>query len=147
MECQYNVLENQKTDSDLILGYEVRNFMSEHQFTPIQLNNFYASVRKYFTTVCDYVIKTFPLSDELLQHASVANPRNRSHQFNFMEDKLNEIENKFAHYQIDEQVHSLVETGLETKRADEMWVQITCKRQGNRSTSLSISAQTNAIDT
>ena len=74
-------------------------------------------------------------SQELPRENSVANLRTRLdasfssvsyfvQRFNFMEDKLNEIENEFAHYQIDEQVDSLVETGLETKRADEMWVQI-----------------------
>ena len=76
-ECSYKDQNNQRTDADLILGDEIRTFMTDHNFTPEQLNSFYTSVRKYFVTVCDYVIASFPLSDELLKHASVANIRKR----------------------------------------------------------------------
>ena len=129
-ECQYKDPNNQRPDADLILGQEIRDFISSHQFTSSQLEEFYMSVRKYFTAVCDYVISTFPLSDELLEHARVANVNKRLEvsfssisyfvkRFHFMEDQLDQLEMEFANYQVDDELDSLLE-----KRADESWFDI-----------------------
>ena len=90
------------------------------------------SVRSYFTTACDYVIKTFPLNDELLKHAGVANIKNRLetsfssisyfvHRFHYLEDKLDQLELEFVEYQVStvDDLDSLAE-----KRADESWYEI-----------------------
>ena len=38
---------------------------------------FYSWVRKYFVTSCNYIVTKFPLQDDVLKHARVANPANR----------------------------------------------------------------------
>ncbi|XP_038058954.1 uncharacterized protein LOC119730226 [Patiria miniata] len=129
-ECQYKDPTNQRPDADLMLGQEVRDFISSPKFSSSQLEEFYMSVRKYFTAVCDYVISTFPLSDELLEHAGVANVNKRLEEsfssvsyfvkrFHFMEDKLDQLEVEFANYQVDDELDSLLE-----KRADDTWFDI-----------------------
>ena len=128
--CSYKDQNNQRTDADLILGDEIRAFMTDHNFTPEQLNSFFTSVRKYFVTVCDYVIASFPLSDELVKHASVANIRKQDEvsfssvayfvkRFHFMEDMLDTLEVEFAEYQLADIVDSVI-----AMRADQAWLEI-----------------------
>ena len=71
--CQYKDRKKQRSDVDLMIGQEVRDFISSQKLALSQLEEFYISLRKYFSAVCDYVVSTFPLSDELLEHESVAN--------------------------------------------------------------------------
>ena len=42
-KCNYKDTNNQRADGDLIVGQEVRDFMSSHEFTSTQLDNFYLS--------------------------------------------------------------------------------------------------------
>ena len=57
-----------------------------------------------------------PLTDELLRNAMVANPRKHldvafssvlyfARRFHLMEDRLDDLESEFAHYQIDTQLN------------------------------------------
>ena len=126
-QCSYKEPSNQKTDEDLI---EIRTFMNDHNFTHEQLNTFYTSVRKYFVTVCDYIIATFPLSDKLLKHAGVANIRKREEvsfasvayfvkRFHFMEDMLDTLEIESADYQLTDILDSVI-----AMRADQAWLEI-----------------------
>lgn len=40
---------------------------------------FFAAVRQYFETACNYIVKKFPLKNEMLLHAKVANLREIEH--------------------------------------------------------------------
>ncbi|KAJ8049931.1 hypothetical protein HOLleu_02900 [Holothuria leucospilota] len=79
------------------------SFKSKQNFP----EEFFKSVVKYSITICDYIVRKFPVRDELLNHAKVANPSKRLEmgfasasyfvkRFHIMKDKLDEIE--FAHY-------------------------------------------------
>ena len=76
-ECNYKDKANQRSDEDLILGREVVDFIKCHMFSASQLEEFYSSVRSYFVSVCDYVLNTFPMDDDCLKHAMVADKAKR----------------------------------------------------------------------
>ena len=128
-KCQYKDKSNQRSNEDLMLGHEVREFIDSHTLSSNQLDEFFTSVRTYFTTVCDYIISTIPLSDDFLRHATVANMKKRldvsssisffAKRFHLLEEKLDQPEEEFANYQIEEL------EGIDmNKRADEVWVDI-----------------------
>ena len=103
------------SNDELIIGQEVRDFIKVREFSTNQLSEFYSHVRKYNIAVCDYVITKLPLTDELLRNAMVANPRKRldvafsvlyfARRFHLMEDRLDDLESEFAHYQVDTQLN------------------------------------------
>ena len=64
---------NQKLNKDFILEKEVRDFIYANKFSELQLVN---SLHSSENTTLQSVIycKKFPLSDELLQKATVADP-------------------------------------------------------------------------
>ena len=89
-------------------------------------------MRKFFTAVCDYILKKFPINNEVIRHASVADPRKRLEskfesvsffmdRFPLLEDKRDSIQHEFVHYQLDDL--SGVSISPE-RRADDMWVEI-----------------------
>ena len=113
-----------------ILGQAVKVVLSSEQLSSSEKEDFYKAVRKYYIAVCNYVIDTFALNDELLLHARIANPGRRLDtkfapveyfvkRFNYMEDKLDELEVEFGHFQVD----PLDSISLE-KRVDAVWVDI-----------------------
>ena len=128
--CDYKERCNQKADEDIIVGKNVRDFLAAAQFSSKERDEFHTSVREYYVAVCNYVISKFPLDDEVLLHARVANPNNRMEvtysslsffvkRFKFMEEALDELEVEFAQFQIDK----LENVSLD-KRSDEAWVDI-----------------------
>ncbi|KFM77998.1 hypothetical protein X975_25813, partial [Stegodyphus mimosarum] len=64
-------LANQKDDNDLIIGNQTRelvNSLKDHE-----KKEFFQCVRKYFSSACDYIVRKFPLQNEVLLNAEVAN--------------------------------------------------------------------------
>ena len=131
-KCDYKQPCNQKTNEDLILGQAVKDILSSEQLSSTEKEDFYNAVRKYYTAVCNYVIDTFPLNDELLLHARVASPSRRLEtkfasveyfakrfHYRYMEHKLDELEVEFGHFQTD----PLESISLE-KRVDAVWMDI-----------------------
>ena len=127
-EVDYKSEQNQKADKDLIVGSAARKCLEK--LTQEEQSQFYSSVRKYFLTVCTYVFDTFPLQYEPLMHSRVANPKLRMEmsfsdvpyfveRFHFLQDKMDELELEFAHFQMD----PLLSIDLDD-RADNVWVQI-----------------------
>ena len=73
---------------------------------------FYSSVKKSFVTSCNYIVTKFPLQDDVLKHARVANPANQVHMTyssvdyfvnRFQLDGIDKdaLELEFASYQVD----------------------------------------------
>ena len=130
--CNYKDDSNQKEDKELIVGQDVTAFLASHKFSSTQTAEFFSSVRKYFTAVCDYILKKFPINKEVLRHASVADPRKRLEskfesvsffidRFHLLEDKRDSIQHEFAHYQLDDLSGVSISPD---HRADDMWVEI-----------------------
>ncbi|XP_072173986.1 LOW QUALITY PROTEIN: uncharacterized protein [Diadema setosum] len=130
--CNYKDVSNQREDKELIVGHDVTSFLASHKFSSSQTTEFFSSVRKFFTAVCDYILKKFPINNEVLKHASVADPRKRLvskfesvsffiDQFHMLEDKRDTIQLEFARYQVDD----LSDVNISPlHRADDMWVEI-----------------------
>ena len=130
--CNYKDDSNQKEDKELIVGHNVTALLASHKFSSSQTTEFFSSVRKFFTAVCDYILKKFPINNEVIKHASVADPRKRLEskfesvsffmdRFHLLEDKRDSIQHEFVHYQLDDL--SGVSISPE-RRADDMWVEI-----------------------
>lgn len=70
LTVEYHKNVNQKSDSDISIGsaaYEVVQSLKDDE-----KSEFFISVRKYFLTICDYIIKKFPLDSDILKCAEVA---------------------------------------------------------------------------
>ena len=71
----FRSIENQKSDDELSIGAETRDFLSQSMSEHKQ--EFFVSIRAYFVEACDY-IKKFPLQTEFLTHAEVRDIMNRT---------------------------------------------------------------------
>ena len=129
-QCEYKVVDNQKLDDELILGQSVREFLASGQLSSIEVAEFFTSVRNYYVTVCNYVIQTFPLKDEVLLNACVADPSRRLStkfssvayfvkRFHYMEDKMDALEEEFGQFQVDP-----LESLVLDQRVDTVWMEI-----------------------
>ena len=77
-EVQYKVGYHAKANSDLIIGEESRAFIADKDQNALRdsrVEEFFDNVRKYFVTVCDYLVVKLPLQNEVLKHAEVADVR------------------------------------------------------------------------
>lgn len=70
----YHTLANQKDDCDLLIGNAT--FALVTTLKPEEKSVFFKSVRKCFSSSCDYMIHKFPFKDEVLIHAEVADISN-----------------------------------------------------------------------
>ena len=63
---------NQLSDREIMVGFVSRQVLVRIQDTvqPNRLKKFYCGVRSFFIGAVSYIVKKFPWSDELLQHAS-----------------------------------------------------------------------------
>lgn len=64
-------------DSDLFIGFKtkqnLRKLLNEGDISEHNYNKFYKGARSFFTTAAEYIIKTYPLKDDLLKHAKFVN--------------------------------------------------------------------------
>lgn len=140
LEIKYHFIENQRLDTDLLIGSATSQIVSSLKEADKKV--FYSSVRKYFMASCDYVIHKFPLKNEVLKKAGVANLENiESSSFSdvsfFVErfpfilpmyenesrdQALDELQSQFSVLQV-EDIYSIV-------KADdsivEKWVKVSC---------------------
>ena len=74
---RYELKENQKDNKDIIIGTSTREYINSNTVTDKEVlsaadvDSFYLTVRRYYQAACSYVIKTFPLDDQLLKHAEI----------------------------------------------------------------------------
>eukprot|EP00745_Piridium_sociabile_P017086 TRINITY_DN2568_c0_g1_i14.p1 TRINITY_DN2568_c0_g1~~TRINITY_DN2568_c0_g1_i14.p1 ORF type:complete len:672 (-),score=163.69 TRINITY_DN2568_c0_g1_i14:435-2351(-) len=76
-EVQYAVRANQKADRDLLIGSAASGMIEEADKSHLRssrIQDFYSAVRKYFQTVCEYLLKKLPLDDPVLLYARVIDP-------------------------------------------------------------------------
>lgn len=71
LEVPYQDLKNQKANEDLVLGSRTLSVVEGLRASEKQ--EFFSTVRKYFTVTCDYIRHKFPLKNETLNKAEVAN--------------------------------------------------------------------------
>nr|XP_042913534.1 uncharacterized protein LOC122273560 [Parasteatoda tepidariorum] len=71
LDVKYHCKENQKLDSDLIIGQSSSKIVNTLKLE--EKEEFFQAVRNYFTTVCDYMIHKFPFKDDILLNAKVLN--------------------------------------------------------------------------
>ena len=79
-KVEFKVKANQKDDQELMVGAEARKMLDhpvEHHLRDSRIKDFYTGVRKYFETVCSYLLEKLPFDDPVLQHAAVLNPETR----------------------------------------------------------------------
>ncbi len=143
-EVDYHSEENQKKDSDLMIGSNAKDYIKkavesrsdadadhDNDLSDEDINVFYRSVRNFYITSCDYILKTWPLNDKLLQHAEILDISLRQEvsfsSLKFFIDKfpcllgdanIDDLEVEFASYQVDDSIKAVAEAGL---RVDELW--------------------------
>ena len=142
-KVQFSKGDNQKSDEDLMIGKGARDYikrMSDTEANPTHLTkqdkgHFYRSVRRYYQSACDYILRTWPLSDKLLQEAEVVDISLRSSRsFGSVEyfvdkfpgilgdqssDVVDKLEVEFATYQVDS--FSDKPAVFESIRVDKKW--------------------------
>ena len=77
-EVQCKVGYHTKENSDLIISEDSRTFIEDKKQNALRdskVDEFFGNVRKYFITVCDYLVVKLPLQNEVLKHAEVADVR------------------------------------------------------------------------
>lgn len=128
-EINFSKKKNQKSNEDLVIGAETRQLLNEIDATERKI--FYANVRKYFKRACSYVIKKFPLEEELFQHAVVADIKKRAavelssvrfffDLFDYPIAERDSVETEFVKYQID----TLNDEIINSERIDEAWYKV-----------------------
>ena len=137
-EILYKEEANHKAADDIFIGSKTLQFIKDNAtvLAP-RLPQFYDSVKRYYMTACDYMIKKFPFNDPVLINAEVASICNRqSHSFNqlkYFTDRfscllpmnmsetvdttLDSLQNEFNSYQ----VTVLPDSCMKAKRIDEAW--------------------------
>ncbi|MGH0123583.1 UNVERIFIED_CONTAM: hypothetical protein FKN15_037028 [Acipenser sinensis] len=72
----FRSLNNQKSENDLVIGTKTRQYLhaciADKSLQHEDVKLFYSSVKAYFSEACTYMQKKFPLQDELLRNAQVA---------------------------------------------------------------------------
>lgn len=129
----YKDVNNHKEDEDIFIGSEAKKFIEENKASmQTRMPQFYASVKKYYVSACDYMTAKFPLNDAVLINAEVVNIANRQqHTFKQLKyftdrfpclltqeaDFVDKLETEFDAYQIT----ILPDNCLKAKRIDESW--------------------------
>lgn len=131
LDISFNKRSHQKDNDEIVIGAKARSFIFEEKLTDHQLTQFYSEVRNFYCTACDYILKKFPLKEEILKHAEVADISARktassasvtffAKKFSSIltEEELNLLETEFASYQFENF------NDLSYERMDSGWHQI-----------------------
>lgn len=70
VSIKYHEKDNHKLVADLIIGHETSLIIEK--LSEVHQENFYKSVFKFYITSCDYIINKFPITNETLKYAEVA---------------------------------------------------------------------------
>lgn len=133
LSLNYKKAKNQKLNEDIVIGAKTRQYLNDSELSPEEKEQFFSCVKNFFCSACDYILEKFPLKDEYLEHASVANVKDKAKKkFEsiryFLKKYPNvfegidhdEIEIEFASYQIEKFPSDI----LDCERIDETWSKI-----------------------
>ena len=142
-QIEYMTKTLQKSDSELMIGKEARDYIKVRQgdadlcsLTDQDLKQFYTSVRSYYQAATQYILKTWPLSSKLFEHAEVVDITLRSTvtfaSVQYFVDRFpcildtssapdsdDKLELEFANYQIE--TFSAIPDLFEASRIDRQW--------------------------
>lgn len=133
-EIQHNVKANQKHRQDVVLGAEVREYLTklkdDKKISHEEESTFFNEVRCFLSESCRYITEKLPLQDKVLTHAQVLSIKSRMEQsFNSLEylinkfpcllprEKRDQLETQFMKYQIEKFPPNI----LEEERIDVAW--------------------------
>jgi hypothetical protein len=68
---------NIKTDEEIMIGQAARSFLQECKFSQGKADTFFTSIKSFFTTACNYLIKRGNISEPHLKNAVVADVTKR----------------------------------------------------------------------
>ena len=77
VSCRYMDRKHQLDSSQLAIDSDTRAYLKSLS-GQVSSKQFYADVRKFFTTAVQYMLKKFPFGDKLLISAAVADPKSRA---------------------------------------------------------------------
>ncbi|XP_076449586.1 uncharacterized protein LOC143285992 [Babylonia areolata] len=129
-KTKYNIRQK----SDIMIGDEARAFIAQataNHLRKERVEEFYESVQAFYKASCSYILKKLPLSDELLKHAEVVNPRKqvdasfasleyfllRFPKLKHPDAAVSDIHLEFSRYQCAD----IRQCIADTKRVDETW--------------------------
>ena len=128
LEVDFKKRENQKKDELLFVGHETNKLlkMASDDVKCV----FFESIRAYYVEACSYIKSKFPLENELLTHAEVADISKRKtvafdsvqyflSKFNVPENKVDLVQRQFNHYQFVDRLDTDPEC-----RIDEKWAKL-----------------------
>lgn len=123
LDVRYWDRKLQKDNSDLVIGVKTRTYIGENDVALRNENlvTFYTSVRRYFESACKYILTKFPLQNETVIHAVVADIRKRDkvsyesvqyfctkHSFLLDEQDGSDLEVEFARYQCEDLPNEII---------------------------------------
>ncbi|XP_076321444.1 uncharacterized protein LOC143230972 [Tachypleus tridentatus] len=133
-ELDYNNESLRKPDEAVSIGNAAKQYIVKYE-KDLGLISFYTNVKKYYIAATSYMMKYFPLNDELLIHAEVADPKQKvskdfssPHYFTdrypvlvstHEHDTIDKLKGQYLNYQID----TFSETVLQLN-VDKFWVQL-----------------------
>ncbi|CAC5402734.1 unnamed protein product [Mytilus coruscus] len=87
-KIDFRCTDNQQDNTRIAVGMKVRVFLSDNDdLAPQTVNNFFSTVREFYCTMTETMIKKFPFQDKVLRGISFLNPLSK--------DKLSPDEGKF----------------------------------------------------
>lgn len=128
-EVDFHSEANLKSDDDLFIGQQARQFMQENRDCNVEV--FYRSVRQYYVAACEYMIKSYPFKDPVLLNAEIINVAKRLtislSQWLFFVEKFPEclsaeekeaVEEELCNFQADRLTEDILQPDL---RIDQVW--------------------------
>ncbi|KAJ8886997.1 hypothetical protein PR048_013211 [Dryococelus australis] len=106
-----------RKNGGLEVGVRIRSYINDSSvgIAEVDVREFYSCVQKYLESACKYIVDKFPLENELLTHASVADVNQRENvtcesldllcrkfSFSLSEIKICDLELEFAKYQAED---------------------------------------------
>lgn len=133
LDIDISVPYHQKSDSEVAIGENTREFMREKEMKEEQVKEIIAKIRKFYKAAAKYMAEKLPMKDPLLKNAEVfdlrllprmqfASVRYFTERFNNVKPScsMDELEQQFSSLQVEE----IEESVLNMERADEQWAEI-----------------------
>ncbi|GFN78517.1 Zinc finger bed domain-containing protein 5 [Plakobranchus ocellatus] len=81
-EVDFQAESNLRDDSELLLGQMASEFIARKEEVCLReerLKEFYSKVKQFYMTSIKYILEKLPYNDELLQHATILDPKQQLH--------------------------------------------------------------------